>query len=101
LLLLKILTYYSVLHKADILKHSEWIVYIGVVFKAITQATATRDSHYRTCLGHLGQIDSQGKYIQCDIAGVLMPNIALNIADVNWLNLNSTSPPFALVEDSS
>jgi hypothetical protein len=31
-----------------------WIVYIGVVFKAITLATATRDSHYCTCLGHLG-----------------------------------------------
>jgi hypothetical protein len=31
-----------------------WIVYIGVVFKVITLATATHDSHYCTFLGHLG-----------------------------------------------
>jgi hypothetical protein len=29
-------------------------VYIGVVFKVITLATATRESHYCTCLGHIG-----------------------------------------------
>jgi hypothetical protein len=46
-------------------------------------ATATRDSHYSTCLGHLGQYHGQGKYIQCDIAGVIMRDIALNIANVN------------------
>jgi hypothetical protein len=28
-------------------------LYIGDVFKAITAATATHDSHYCTCLGHL------------------------------------------------
>ncbi len=36
---------------------NSWIVYIGVVFKAIMSATATCDSHYCTCLGHLGYCD--------------------------------------------
>ncbi len=36
-----------------------------------------------TCLARLGQYDSQGKYIQCDIAGIIMHDIALNIANVN------------------
>jgi hypothetical protein len=35
-----------------------WIVYIGVEFKAITPATVTGDSHYCTCLGHLGRRDT-------------------------------------------
>ena len=43
-------------------------------------ATATRDC---TCLGHLGRYDGQGKYIPHDIAGVIMGNIVLNIANVN------------------
>ncbi len=48
-------------------------------------ATATHDSiDYCTCLGHLGQYHSQGKYIQCDIASVIVRDIALNIANVNW-----------------
>ncbi len=34
-----------------------WIVYIGAVFEVITPATATYDSHYCTCLGHLGHCD--------------------------------------------
>ena len=34
------------------------IVYIGVEFKAITPATATGDSNYCTCLGHLGRRDT-------------------------------------------
>ncbi len=46
-------------------------------------ATATCDSHYGTCLGHLGWYRGQGKYIQCDIAGVIVGDIALNIANVN------------------
>jgi hypothetical protein len=33
------------------------LVYIGNVFKAKTLVTVTRDSHYSTCLGHLGQRD--------------------------------------------
>ncbi len=32
-------------------------MYIGIVFKVIMLATATRDSHYFTCLGHLGWHD--------------------------------------------
>jgi hypothetical protein len=43
-------------------------------------ATATHDC---TCLGHLGQYDGQGKYIQRDIAGIIVRNIALNMANVN------------------
>ncbi len=43
-------------------------------------ATVTHDC---TCLGHLGQYKSQGEYIQHYIAGVIMHNIALNIANVN------------------
>jgi hypothetical protein len=31
------------------------LVYIGNVFKVIMPATATRDGHSCTCLGHLGQ----------------------------------------------
>jgi hypothetical protein len=46
-------------------------------------ATARHDSHYCVCLGHLGQIDGQGKYIKCDIAGVIIRDIVLNIANVN------------------
>jgi len=41
------------------------------------------ETHDCTCLGHLGQYKSQGKYIQHYIAGVIMHNIALNIANVN------------------
>ncbi len=37
-----------------------WIVYIGVELKAITPATATGDSNYCTCLGHLGRRDTDG-----------------------------------------
>jgi len=33
---------------------NQWIVYIGVVFKAITSVAVTRNSHYCTCLGHFG-----------------------------------------------
>ncbi len=50
-------------------------------------ATVTRDC---TCLGHLGQQDTdriisidQGKYIQHDITGVIICDIALNFANVN------------------
>ncbi len=49
-------------------------------------ATATRDSHYCTCLGHLGRHDrdriisiGKGKKIGCDNAR----DIVLNIANVN------------------
>jgi hypothetical protein len=31
--------------------------------------TATLNSHYSTCLGHLGEYHGQGKYIQDNIAG--------------------------------
>ncbi len=44
-------------------------------------ATATRDC---TCLGHLGHYDGQSKYIQRDIEGVIVRDITLNIANVNW-----------------
>jgi hypothetical protein len=47
---------------------------------AIMPATATS---VFTCLGHLGQYDNQGKYIKRDIAGVMVRDIALNIANVN------------------
>ncbi len=43
-------------------------------------ATVTHDC---TCLGHLGRYDGQDKFILHDIAGVIMHNIALNIANVN------------------
>ncbi len=43
----------------------------------------THDSHYSTCLGHLGQYHGQGKYMQLDIAGISVPDIALNITNVN------------------
>ncbi len=33
------------------------LVYIGIVFKSITLATVTFDSHYCTCFGHLGHCD--------------------------------------------
>jgi len=46
-------------------------------------ATVTHDSHYSTCLGHLGQYHGQGKYIQHDIAGVIVCDIVRNIANVN------------------
>ncbi len=32
-----------------------WIIYIGKVCKAKLLATAKRNSHYSTCLAHLGQ----------------------------------------------
>ena len=52
-------------------------------------ATATRNSHYCTCLGHLGQYHGQGKYIQCNIAIAIVRDITLNIVNVNSaLNLN-------------
>jgi hypothetical protein len=35
-----------------------WIVYIVFQFKAITLVTVTGDSHYCTCLSHLGQRDT-------------------------------------------
>ncbi len=35
------------------------LVYIGDVFKSKMLATATRDSHYCTYLGHLGQHDKK------------------------------------------
>ncbi len=38
-------------------EHGLWIVYIGIVLKAIMLATATCDTHYCTCLGHLGRCD--------------------------------------------
>jgi hypothetical protein len=34
-------------------------------------------------LSHLVRYDGQGRYIQCDIAGIIMCDIALNIANVN------------------
>jgi hypothetical protein len=74
-----------------------WIVYIGIIFKLILLATATRDSHYCTCLCHLGQIDGQGKYIQSDIAGIIVHDIALNIANVNSA-MESTSAVERLCE---
>jgi hypothetical protein len=50
----------------------------------------TRQSRDCTCLGHLGQCDTdriisigQGKYIGRDIAGVIMCDISLNFANVN------------------
>ncbi len=62
------------------------LAYIGSVFKAKMPATATRDSHYYTCPGHLGQHSTdrfvsvgQGKQGRCYIAGVF----ALNFANVN------------------
>jgi hypothetical protein len=42
--------------------------------------TATHDF---TCLGHLGRHDGQGKYIWCDIADIIVYDIALNFANVN------------------
>ncbi len=36
-------------------------LYIGHVFKAITAVTGTHDSHYCTCLGHLGLGDINRK----------------------------------------
>jgi len=42
-------------------------------------AAATHDC---TCLGHLGQYDGQCNYIQRNIAGVIVHNITLNIANV-------------------
>jgi hypothetical protein len=46
-------------------------------------ATATGDSDYSTCLGHLGQYHSQGQYIKRDIVGIIVCDTALNIANVN------------------
>jgi hypothetical protein len=46
-------------------------------------AIATHDSHYSSCLGHLGQYHGQGKYIQRNIVGVIVGDITLNIANVN------------------
>jgi len=43
----------------------------------------THDSHYSTCLGHLGKYHGQGKYMQLDIAGISVRDIALNITNVN------------------
>jgi len=34
-------------------------VYIGDVFKAKMSVTVTHDSHYCTCLGHLGRCDNK------------------------------------------
>ncbi len=36
-----------------------------------------------TCLGCLWRFDGQGKYIQRDIVGIIVRDIALNIANVN------------------
>jgi hypothetical protein len=56
-------------------------MYIGNVFKAIMLVTATRDSHYCTCLVHLGRHDryriisiGQGKHDNaCDITRDALP----------------------------
>ncbi len=56
-------------------------------FVVLQQSLDCRDS---TCLGHLGRCNTdrfismgQGKYIPHDIPGVMVPNIALNFANVN------------------
>jgi hypothetical protein len=71
-------------------EHGLWIVYIGVVLKAIMLATATCDSHYCTCLGHLGRCDrdriisiGQGKKIRCNIALDIMFDIANVVASLS------------------
>ncbi len=53
-------------------------------------ASATCDNHYCTCPGYLGQHDTarivyigQGKKIRRDIAGALVCDFTLNIANVN------------------
>jgi hypothetical protein len=53
--------------------------------KLLATATVTLGSvtSVFTCLGGLGQFDSQGKYIQHDITGIIVCDIALNIANVN------------------
>jgi hypothetical protein len=58
--------------------------------KLLVTATVTLGSATSvfSCLGCLGQFDGQGKYIQHDIMGVIVCDIALNIANVNsayWL----------------
>jgi hypothetical protein len=37
-----------------------WIIHIGKVCKATLSATATRNSHYCTCLGHLWGRNTDG-----------------------------------------
>jgi hypothetical protein len=54
-------------------------VYIGNVFKAKMPATATRDRHYCTCLGHLGQRTKNSKDRAAQgvsVAGVMMLTFA-------------------------
>jgi len=68
---------------------------IGEVFRMKTPATATHDSHYYTCLGHLGQLNTdriisigQGKYSSdCHIL-LLLTFLNTNFANVN-MSLNS------------
>ncbi len=51
-------------------------------FATVTVTLGSATSVF-TCLGRLGLFDGQGKYIQCDIAGIIARNIMLNIANVN------------------
>jgi hypothetical protein len=49
-----------------------WIVSIGEVCKAKLSASVTRDSHYCTCLGHLGWHDTDRIISIC----VVLPKVA-------------------------
>ena len=57
----------------------------NLLAKPFATATVTLGSvtSVFSCLGRVGLFDGQGKYIQCDIAGIIMCNIVLNIANVN------------------
>ena len=45
-----------------------WIVYNGVVFKAITTATATRDSHYLLALATLDNATEIGSFLLAKVS---------------------------------
>jgi len=65
-------------------------MYVGDVFKAKMPATATSESHYCTCLGHLGwrntnRIVSIGQGMQGRHG--IMDNIA-SVIGLNFANVN-------------
>ncbi len=71
-------------------------------------ATVTRDNHHCTCLGHLGRRDTdriisvgQGKYIWCDIAGIIVRyshrQLFLDIYGYSALNFANVNDPIEMV----
>ncbi len=66
-------------------------VYIGNVFKVIMPATATRDSHFCTCLGHLGWHDTDRitSILCCTDQGECQALMLLTVSLTNFTNVNN------------